>query len=98
MVAQQLAEKYFDAQQAETEALEALEAIKDIAEVSKELVTKTSRKIVVTRLEDAKRATKLAQAAAMKAEFAASQAQSAADIAKVKSFDRSIYVSKKSLA
>ena len=61
----------------------ALEGIKDMAEISKELVTKTSRVIVVKRLEDAKKATEVAQAAAMKAEVAASQAQLAADVAKV---------------
>lgn len=80
IVAQELAEKYFDAQRAETEALE---AVKDMAKISKELITKLSREVVVKRLEDAKKATELAQAAAMKAEFAASQAQSAADVAKV---------------
>ena len=83
IVAQQLAEKYFDAQQAESEALVALEGIKDMAEISKELVTKTSRVIVVKRLEDAKKATEVAQAAAMKAKVAALQAQLAADVAKV---------------
>lgn len=83
-MAQELAEKYFDAQHAEAEALVALDAfIKDIAEISKELVTKTSNKIVEKRFEDAKKATEQAQTVAMEAEFAASRAQSAADVAKV---------------
>lgn len=83
LVAEELAQKYFNAQKAEEEAVKALEAIKDSAPIAKQLTLDTSSKLVAQKLDDAKKAVKNVQALTVKAEVAAAAAQKAAEVSQV---------------